>query len=137
MNIIWYVANVSFSNATPRENLTIMRTPLLRICNTKCIISYLTKIIDYFWNSSTVHRQLTTKERFSQQLWAQEGCRCKGYMEYLFPFQNKRSDRGGSRDFKISQRYCEDVEASTRILKCNVWFYVNITYVMLILCYEW
>lgn len=58
-------------------------------------------------------------------------------MEYDFMFLNKSFDRGGSHNFKIDRRYFEDVEASTWILKCNVSFYVNITYVMLILCYEW
>lgn len=38
----------------------------------------------------------------------------------FFSFRNKNPNRGGNNDFKIDRRYCEDVETSTWILKCNV-----------------
>lgn len=71
-----------------------------------------------------------------QQIWAQDATKCKGYVEYVFPFRNKSSAHVGSNDFNIGRRYSEDVEASAWVFKFNITFDVELIYVILILLYE-
>lgn len=83
-----------------------------------------------FWGMTPFTVDWQWREDWVQQLWAQEGCKCNGYMKFIFPFRFKSYARVGSDDFKIGWRYYEDLEAFTWILKCNVVFYVEIIYVI-------
>lgn len=113
INIDWYVAHVSFSSFTLRR--TFKLTDFTSLEDIKYEIHYL---LPYGDNR------------------VQDARGCKSYVEYIFPFQNKSSTRVGSDDFKTGRRYSEDVKASTCILKCNVAFYVELMYVILILFYK-
>lgn len=132
-----YVANVSISNATSERNFKL--SEYTSLADIQDEIHHLLpqgdnrKNLKLEYHSLSIHiRRKIEFNNFELKTDAD----VRAMWNTFFSFQNKSSAQVVSGNSKIDQRYSENVEAFTLILKCNVAFYVKIIYVMLILYYE-